>query len=93
MEDTITKEKLDKYFKITRSALVKAEGSVFSGKEEYSEEIFEMVKNYLSDAEHFMNKGDYVNAFAALSYGHGWLDCGVRLDVFDVDDDKLFTVK
>jgi len=28
-----------------------------------------------------------------LNYGHGWLDCGVRLDVFDVTDDKLFTVK
>ena len=93
MEDVITKEKLEKYFKVTRSALIKAEGSVFSGKEDYAEEIYDMVKNYLSDAEHFMKKGDYVNAFAALNYGHGWLDAGVRLDVFDVDDDKLFTVK
>lgn len=93
MEDTITKEKLEKYFKITRSALVKAKESVLEGKEGYAEEIHEMVKNYLSDAEHFMKKGDYVNAFAALNYGHGWLDAGVRLDVFDVKDDKLFTVK
>jgi len=93
MKDKVTKEKLDKYFKVTRSALFEAGQNVFSGKEEYSEEIFDMVKNYLSDAEHFMNKGDYVNAFAALNYSHGWIDCGVRLDVFDVDDDKLFTVK
>ena len=93
MEDKITKEKLDKYFGITREALAKAEVSVFDSKEEYAEEIFDMVKNYLSDAEHFMEKGDFVNAFAALNYGHGWLDCGVRLDVFDVTDDKLFTVK
>jgi len=93
MDNIITKEKLEKYFKVTRSALVEAEQSVFSGKEEYSEEIFDMVKNYLSDAEHFMKKGDFVNAFAALNYGHGWLDCGVRLDVFDVDNDKLFTIK
>ncbi|MCK5615933.1 DUF357 domain-containing protein [Candidatus Pacearchaeota archaeon] len=93
MDNIITKEKLEKYFKVTRSALVKAEDSVFDGKEEYSEEIFDMVKNYLSDAEHFMEKGDYVNAFAALNYGHGWIDAGVRLDVFDVTDDKLFTIK
>jgi len=93
MDNIVTKEKLEKYFKVTRSALVKARDSVFHGKEDYSEEIFDMVKNYLSDAEHFMKKGDYVNAFAALNYGHGWLDCGVRLDVFDVTDDKLFTVK
>ena len=51
-----------------------------------------MVSNYLSDAKHFEKKGDFVNAFAALNYSHGWLDSGVRLDVFKVDDDKLFTL-
>jgi len=53
-----------------------------------------MVENYLSDAKHFqLIKKDYVNAFAALNYAHGWLDSGVRLDIFEVKDDKLFTVK
>ena len=52
-----------------------------------------MVSNYLSDAKHFEEKGDLVNAFAALNYAHGWLDAGVRLDVFNVKDDKLFTIK
>ena len=93
MDNVITKEKLEKYFSVTRAALVKAGESVYDGKEEYAKEIDDMVKNYLSDAEHFMEKGDFVNAFAALNYGHGWLDAGVRLDVFDVTDDKLFTVK
>ena len=93
MDNVITKEKLEKYFLVTRIALSKAEESVISGKEGYAQEIFEMVKNYLSDAKHFMEKGDYVNCFAALNYGHGWIDSGVRLDVFDVSDDKLFTVK
>ena len=36
---------------------------------------------------------DFVNCFGALNYAHGWLDSGVRLDVFDVNDDKLFTIK
>jgi len=51
-----------------------------------------MVSNYVSDAHHFEDKEDLVNAFAALNYAHGWIDSGVRLKVFDVDDDRLFTV-
>lgn len=93
MKNTITKEKLDKYFDLTSRALYKAKCSVTKGKEKYSKEIFEMVENYLSDAKHFESNKDYVNAFAALNYAHGWLDSGVRLDVFEVDDDSLFTVK
>ncbi|MDO8528417.1 MAG: DUF357 domain-containing protein [Nanoarchaeota archaeon] len=93
MENKITKEKLEKYKTLTKKALEKAKKSVIKGKENHAKEIIEMVSNYLSDAEHFEKKGDFVNAFAALNYSHGWLDSGVRLDVFDVDDDKLFTVK
>jgi hypothetical protein len=93
MENKITKEKIEKYKNLTKKALEKAKKSVIAGKEFYAKEIIEMVSNYLSDAEHFEKKGDFVNAFAALNYSHGWLDAGVRLDVFDVDDDKLFTIK
>ena len=57
------------------------------------QEIIDMVTNYLSDAKYFQSKKDYVNAFAAPNYAHGWLDSGVRLDIFDVKDDKLFTIK
>ena len=52
-----------------------------------------MVENYLSDAKHFQQQGNFVDAFAALNYAHGWLDAGVRLDVFDVKDNKFFTIK
>ena len=39
------------------------------------------------------NFNDYVTAFAALNYAHGWLDAGARIGVFDVNhDSKLFTV-
>ena len=92
MEDKITDAKLDKYFDLTSRALKIASESVIEGREEDSKEIIEMVTNYLSDAKHFRGKGDFVNAFAALNYAHGWLDSGVRLKVFDVDDDSLFTV-
>lgn len=93
MKNIITKEKLDKYFSVTTRALEKAKCSITNGKENYAKEIIEMVTNYLSDAKHFESNEDYVNAFAALNYAHGWLDSGVRLDVFEVDDDSLFTIK
>lgn len=93
MQDKITKQKLEKYFSLTKKAFRIARNSIIKGKEKHAKEIINMVGNYLSDAEHFEKNSDYVNAFAALNYAHGWLDAGVRLDVFDVKDDRLFTVK
>ncbi len=93
MENSITIEKIEKYFKITESALKEAKKNIIKGKEAHAKEIIEMAENYLSDANHFKKKGDYVNCFAALNYAHGWIDSGVRLDIFDVKDNTLFTVK
>jgi hypothetical protein len=93
MKSKITKEKLNRYRNTTAKAIEIAKNNIVNGKRKEAKEIIEMVSNYLSDAKHFEKKGDYVNAFAALNYAHGWLDSGVRLDVFDVKDDKLFTVK
>ena len=93
MQDKITLEKLEKYFNITTVALQEVKKNIIKGKENYAKEIINMVENYLSDAHHFKDKSDFVNAFAALNYAHGWIDSGVRLDVFDVKDDRLFTIK
>ncbi len=93
MQDKITKQKLTKYFKLTSTALEKAKNSIIKNKEEYAKEIINMVSNYLSDAKHFESKQDFVNAFAAINYAHGWLDSGVRLDIFDIKDNRLFTIK
>ena len=87
--DKITSTKIKKYRTITEKALAIAKNSVIKGHETYAQEIFDMVKNYLLDAEHFEKKGDLVDAFAAINYAHGWIDAGVRLDVFDVKDNKL----
>ena len=52
-----------------------------------------MADRYFKDAKHFKKKGDYITAFAALNYAHGWLDAGARMGLFDVDhNSKLFTV-
>ncbi len=93
MEDQITKEKIKKYFNLTEPALKKVKKNIIKGKEKQAEEIIKMVENYLSDAHHFEGKEDLINTFAAINYAHGWLDCGVRLGIFDVDDNRLFTVR
>ncbi|MDZ4226835.1 MAG: DUF357 domain-containing protein, partial [Candidatus Pacearchaeota archaeon] len=58
-----------------------------------AKEIIDMVENYLSDSNYFEKTGDFVSAFAALNYAHGWLDAGARLGIFKVKDDRLFTIK
>jgi len=92
MDNEISEEKLAKYFKLTETALAEVKKNIISGREVDAKEIIDMVSNYVSDAHHFEDKEDLVNAFAALNYAHGWLDSGVRLKVFDVIDDRLFTV-
>ena len=93
MEDKITQELIEKYRKLTSKALKEVKKNIIKGKEKEAREIISMVENYLSDSEFFEKKEDLVNCFGAIYYGHGWIDCGVRLGIFDVDDDKLFTTK
>ena len=93
MEKIIKKRKLKKYFDLTSRALEEAKKNIAKGKEEEGKEIIRMVEAYLSDAKYFEEQKNFVNAFAALNYAHGWLDCGVRLKIFDVNNDKLFTVR
>ena len=92
-EDKITKEKLVRYFEVSETAFNMIKKKIMKEREEDAKEIIEMAGNYISDAHHFEEKGDYVNAFAALNYAHGWIDSGVRLGVFDVKDRDLFTVR
>jgi len=90
----ITDEKLDKYFDITGQALNKAKENITkdSSKKGSAADFLDMAQRYYDDAKYFKEKDDYVNAFAALSYAHGWLDAGARIKLFDVHDSKLFTV-
>lgn len=83
---------LGKYRRITEKALAVAKKSIAKGKEKSAGEIIKMVECYLSDAKHFEKQHHYVNAFACLNYAHGWLDCGARLRIFNVKDNKLFSV-
>lgn len=93
--NTITKEKLEKYFDVTGRALEKLK--LIAPKKTHLDTIakdyLNMAQTYFEDAKHFEQKGDWINAFAALNYAHGWLDAGARLGLFDVEHDSvLFTV-
>ena len=91
--EKVTKDKLDKYFDVTRRAILKIK-ELNNSLSSDAKIIIEMAECYYKDAEYFVSKKDYVNAFACLNYAHGWLDCGARLEYYDVGgDDKLFTVE
>ncbi|MGA1821589.1 MAG: DUF357 domain-containing protein [Thermoplasmatota archaeon] len=58
-----------------------------------ADDFLMMARSYYDDARVFANEGNYVNAYGAVNYAHGWLDAGARLGLFDVDeDDQLFTL-
>jgi hypothetical protein len=90
-QDKITKEKLEKYFQISKQALQEIKNNISEGREKEAKEIIEMVECYVKDAKFFEEKSDYVNCLASLSYAYGWIDCGARLKVFKVNNRKLFT--
>ena len=93
INDKITKEKLDKYFSITQEAINMVKMAGFDEiREEEAKDFLMMAESYYSDALHFFQKDDYVLAFAALNYAHGWLDAGARIALFKVSDSRLFTV-
>ena len=91
----VTETKLNKYFDVTGRAIkkVKIKGNYKVSSKEAAEDFLDMAKRYYEDAKHFRKNNNYINAFAALNYAHGWLDAGARLCIFDVDHDStLFTV-
>jgi hypothetical protein len=89
--DKVTKEKLNRYFDLTRRAFQKIK--VTDKDKELAEDFLDMAKRYYEDAKHFREKGDLVTAFAAVTYAHAWLDAGARSKLFDVGgDNELFVV-
>jgi uncharacterized protein len=92
--DRISDEKIERYLAITGEAISKVkigEHKDFDWQAK-ADEFLDMARRYYSDALHFREKGDIVNAFAAVNYAHGWLDAGARLGLFDVHDSRLFAV-
>jgi hypothetical protein len=87
-------EKTDRYEDLLAEALAAADVAPPEGTPlaEAAAEYEEMARSYLEDGRHFRAQDDPVNALAAFSYGHAWLDAGARIGVFDVPEEgHLFT--
>jgi hypothetical protein len=81
-------EKTDRYERLLDEALDAAVVAVPEGTplRAAAGECEEMARSYLEDGRHFRAEDDPVNALAAFSYGHAWLDAGARIGLFDVPD-------
>ncbi|MEA4977310.1 MAG: DUF357 domain-containing protein [Methanomassiliicoccaceae archaeon] len=94
-QDVVTEEKIERYLDITARAMAKLKVAApeRSFGRRMADDFLNMARSYYEDAKHFRDEGDFVTAFAAVNYAHGWLDCGARIGLFDVGgDDKLFTL-
>ncbi len=93
--NTISKEKITDYLDKTKQALdkLKIAAPERSHLQKIADDFLSMATSYYNDGQHFFKMGEYVDAFACVSYAHGWLDAGARLGMFDVEgDDTLFTL-
>jgi hypothetical protein len=88
-------EKTARYERLLADALESAEPTPAAGSPlaNAADEFAGMAQSYLEDGRHFVADDDRVNALAAFSYGHAWLDAGARLGLFEVaDGEHLFAV-
>ena len=94
-EYPVTLERINKYLDLTAKAVAKV--SIVADEETEgfakAKDILGMVNAYHSDAKFFLSEGRGDDAFAAVNYAHGWIDCGVRLGYLDGKGDwQLFTL-
>jgi hypothetical protein len=88
-------EKTTRYERLLQEALEAMDVAVSQGTPlgDGAAEFETLARAYLEDGQHFRANGDPVNALAAFSYGHAWLDAGARMGLFDVPaESELFTV-
>jgi uncharacterized protein len=69
-------EKVERYEAMLRFELERV--SIISNNTT-STDFLLMARSYYKDGLHFRALGDLVNALVCFSYGHGWLDAGVRI--------------
>ncbi|MDD1721419.1 MAG: DUF357 domain-containing protein [Euryarchaeota archaeon] len=68
--------KVTRYEMMLRTALARAE---IVEDQKYSNDFMTMAQSYYEDGIHFQKVDDLINALVCFSYGHGWLDAGIRV--------------
>jgi len=80
-------EKVERYERLLADAVAEPAPPEGTPLREAAADCAGMAASYLDDGRHFRASDDPVNALAAFSYGHAWLDCGVRIGLLAVADD------
>ena len=85
-------EKTARYQRLLREALddAKKVKGMDPMLDHIADDFYNMAGSYYNDGTHFLDNGDRVNALVCFSYGHAWLDAGVRLGIFEVTKKDLF---
>jgi hypothetical protein len=79
-------EKTDRYHRMLEEALSNLLVTKMGEEiEKIVDEFLTMAESYYRDGIHFRKEGDMVNALICFTYGHGWIDAGVRLGIFAVN--------
>ncbi|KAF5409917.1 MAG: hypothetical protein C5S47_08145 [Candidatus Methanogasteraceae archaeon] len=78
------KGKPERYEKLLKDAL--SDASIVPDDASHlhavAEDFLLMAESYYKDGVHFLEVDDRVNALVCFSYGHAFIDAGVRLGVF-----------
>jgi hypothetical protein len=90
----VLEEKVKRYEELLHKALSAFEVAPQDNSHlrKVADDFSSMASSYYDDGMHFVKEGDMVNALVCFSYGHAWLDAGVKLGVFKVSDENLFTI-
>lgn len=88
----VLEEKVNRYRELLERAIKDVKIAAPQPLHDVAEDYLMMAKSYYQDGVHFQEKEDLINALACFSYGHAWLDAGVRLGVFDVKNKMLFAI-
>jgi len=72
------REKVTRYQMLMRTTIERVES-----REDvrYSHDFMTMARSYYNDGKYFFERGDLVNALVCFSYGHAWLDAGIRAGI------------
>ncbi len=82
--NTLTDERLEREFNVTKKALDNIKINIDKNDKHYKNALhfLDTAKRYYKDAKYFKDKGDKASAFGALNYAFGWLDAGKNIGIF-----------
>lgn len=83
--NTLTNERLEREFKVTKKALNEIKIMIGKDHPHYKNALhfLDTATRYYEDAKYFKSKDDKASAFGALNYAFGWLDAGKNIGLFE----------